>query len=95
MSTIFEQLTDNGISVEENESGQWMFFRGTETDDVVYDDCFVCAYAAHEFFGLDEVDEPEEREDYFRDDVEADADVLASIGWGTDEDYGYYGDGEY
>ena len=27
-------------------------------------------------------------------DVEADADTLASAGWGTDEDYGYYGDGE-
>ena len=24
-------------------------------------------------------------------DAEADADALASIGWGTDEDYGYYG----
>lgn len=36
-------------------------------------------------------DEYEEREDQFRDDVEADADTLASIGWGTDEDYGYYG----
>jgi hypothetical protein len=25
-------------------------------------------------------------------DVEADADTLASAGYGTDEDYGYYGD---
>ena len=25
-------------------------------------------------------------------DAEADADTLASAGWGTDEDYGYYGD---
>lgn len=24
-------------------------------------------------------------------DVEADADTLASAGWGTDEDYGYFG----
>jgi len=24
-------------------------------------------------------------------DAEADADTLASAGWGTDEDYGYYG----
>lgn len=28
-------------------------------------------------------------------DVEADADTLRCCGWGTDEDYGYYGDGEY
>jgi hypothetical protein len=27
-------------------------------------------------------------------DVEADADTLASAGWGTDEDYGYYGEDE-
>lgn len=27
-------------------------------------------------------------------DAEADADTLASAGWGTDEDYGYYGDGD-
>lgn len=33
-----------------------------------------------------------EEHDQFRDDVEADADVLASAGWGTDEDYGYYGE---
>lgn len=33
-------------------------------------------------------DEP----DQFRDDVDADADTLASAGYGTDEDYGYYED---
>ena len=32
-------------------------------------------------------DEPED----FMSDVEADADTLASAGWGTDEDYGWYG----
>jgi hypothetical protein len=38
-------------------------------------------------------DEPEpgdEPWDGFRDDVEADADVLRMCGMGTDEDYGYY-----
>lgn len=38
-------------------------------------------------FGSDLYDEP----DQFRDDVEADADALASAGYGTDEDYGYDG----
>ena len=61
--------------------------------------------AAHEadFFGREygqEVceefyDESEPREDHFRDDVEADADALAGAGYGTDEDYGYYGGDEY
>ena len=37
-----------------------------------------------------------EREDQFRDDVEADADALSSCGWGTDEDYGGCNDmGDY
>jgi len=35
-----------------------------------------------------------EREDNFRDDVDADANTLASAGYGTDEDYGYYGEGK-
>ena len=42
-------------------------------------------------------DEVEVR-DYWNDiadDVEADADALVSAGWGTDEDYGYYGGDEY
>jgi len=42
-------------------------------------------------------DEVEVR-DYWNDiadDVEADADTLRSAGWGTDEDYGYYGGDEY
>ena len=37
--------------------------------------------------GAAEVLEPED----FMSDGEADADALASAGWGTDEDYGYYG----
>lgn len=32
----------------------------------------------------------EPREDNFHDDVDADANALASAGWGTDEDYGYF-----
>jgi len=40
---------------------------------------------------VEEVYPDDEREDQFRDDVEADADTLASAGWGTDEDYGHFG----
>lgn len=36
-------------------------------------------------------DDREPREDHFMTDAEADADVLASAGFGTDEDYGYFG----
>ena len=47
----------------------------------------------------DEVDEDEEYDDEpsdgFRDDVEADADTLASAGYGTDEDYGCFGGEEW
>ena len=37
-------------------------------------------------------DGPDDEHDSFRDDVDADADVLRSAGFGTDEDYGYYGE---
>ena len=40
----------------------------------------------------------DEVRDYWNDiasDAEVDADTLASAGWGTDEDYGYYGGDEY
>ena len=50
------------------------------------------------FLGPDEEDwedYADDERDPFRDDVEADADVLASIGWGTDEEYGYYGEDDY
>lgn len=30
----------------------------------------------------------------YEDDVWADSDTLSSAGWGTDEDYGYFGDDE-
>lgn len=36
---------------------------------------------------------PEEVDDSLSD-VDADAMTLESAGWGTEEDYGYYGDGE-
>jgi predicted nucleic acid-binding Zn-ribbon protein len=37
----------------------------------------------------------DEEQDQFNSDAEADADVLRSAGWGTDEDYGYYGDDSF
>ena len=37
----------------------------------------------------------EAREDNFRDDVDADANALAGAGYGTDEDYGYFGGDEW
>lgn len=39
--------------------------------------------------------EGDEEWDGFNSDGEADADALASAGWGTDEDYGCYGDGDW
>lgn len=46
-----------------------------------------------EDFDCDDERDDDEPWDGFRDDVEADADALASAGWGTDEDYGGYDDG--
>ena len=56
-------------------------------------------YADDQQGGDDEDDEDdtrsfnrEPREDNFRDDVDADANALAGAGYGTDEDYGCYGE---
>lgn len=50
-------------------------------------------YEEEDEFWLEEDDEEYdyEPEDTFMSDVEADADTLRSIGFGTDEDYFYYG----
>lgn len=59
-------------------------------------DVYRCAYR-NEAVKYGEAFLQEERDYYqepeqFRDDAEADANALASAGYGTDEDYGYYGD---
>ena len=41
----------------------------------------------------DHIEQPDPEENYdSEDDTWSDADTLTSIGWGTDEDYGYYGE---
>ena len=70
------------------------------TKQMSYDEC-VANFGEDEFLeildghlphivaiNLDDDGEPP----YDMTDVEADADTLASAGWGTDEDYGYFGD---
>jgi len=44
--------------------------------------------------GIFEYDEIEYDEDRGMDAIQIDAQVLAMVGWGTDEDYGYFGEGE-
>lgn len=51
--------------------------------------------AWEDYLGLSWYGEMEDDEPVGMTDVEADADTLASAGWGTDEDYGYYGGDEY
>ena len=61
-----------------------------------YGDSVIQIYSSRDDLVWDSEDEymkdVPEREDHFRNDVEADADTLASAGYGTDEDYGYFGD---
>jgi hypothetical protein len=66
--------------------------------DARYSICDSCLDAGEDYGEPDEyVDEDYDDEpDQFRDDVDADADVLRSAGYGTDEDYGGYEDyGDY
>jgi hypothetical protein len=57
--------------------------------DVYGDDMFERDFE-YDDLALDNLEDQYEDGDHFRDDVEADADVLRSAGMGTDEDYGYY-----
>lgn len=50
-------------------------------------DCRICEYDLADRWQ----DHSEESES---DSTDADSETFASIGWGTDEDYGYYGEGE-
>ena len=54
----------------------------------------MCQSCQDDVFGHGEPDDDEwpDEEPPEMSDVEADADTLASAGWGTDEDYGYSGD---
>ncbi len=45
-----------------------------------------------EYEGEENSDFDQEPWDGFNSDAEADSDALASAGWGTDEDYGYFGE---
>lgn len=68
------------VHVKPDEDGEW---NGSITDEgVIY--CWDCHPEVKEI-------EFTECDDYM-DDAEADGEALASAGWGTDEDYGYYGE---
>ena len=51
-----------------------------------------CGQCGFEHFGLCPEDEDDVEDEPWEDPVQADAETLAMAGWGTDEDYGYYGD---
>ena len=60
------------------------------------DNCGELCHPDNLIDGVCEDCEDDRQEDYYEeDDVWADADTLSSAGWGTDEDYGYYGGDEY
>lgn len=73
--------------IAEQSAGKWT--------NVAYGPCPVCGERTTALWGFDmEAPEDEEDEGFQMSDVEADADTLASAGWGTDEDYGFYGGGD-
>lgn len=90
-----EYIPYDGIECEDFYLDQWFDEREAEFRD---SDCVDSPFADDPDDDLDCDDDPdggwEPPEDWMTD-VEADADTLASAGWGTDEDYGYYGGDEY
>ena len=57
--------------------------------------CDPCGWTRLEFLGSFDSSMDEDEQDDYMSDAEADSDALASAGWGTDEDYGYYGSEDY
>jgi hypothetical protein len=60
-----------------------------------YTECEVCGEDMREVEGEDicrVCEYVDDEHDQFNSDAEADADALASAGYGTDEDYGYFGE---
>ena len=94
-----EHFDPSFSNLEKFEAAQgWVEFDCRSCNDTGFDyadngDKILCSCSK----GVELANELEESEpwDGFRDDVEADADALASAGYGTDEDYGYYGDESY
>lgn len=79
-----------GFSVEEQEAYNAHLDRLEEgwDEEREAEECCDCG-DCDECCGFD--DDGDEPWDGFQSDAEADADVLRSCGWGTDEDYGDYG----
>lgn len=77
----------------------WVDLRDTETmnieegmqgEDIVTCRCRECG---EEFRSTVHLGHSSEDEEYYRDDMDGDFDsAMASAGYGTDEDYGYYGE---
>lgn len=65
-----------------------------ETLDAALQDLIGELYAFQHGLPLHGEDQDDDDDDGYTD-AEADAYVLASAGYGTDEDYGYYGDSDY
>lgn len=90
---IYGELERLNIIVEyDGEHEGWYFhdhtIQGDRGDGLIYETADEAALAAWSTFT-----DPEEREyDDGMTDAEADADVLRSAGYGTDEDYGFFGD---
>jgi hypothetical protein len=94
---IYAALDAIHVIITQDEATQgWFFYDSDEGfdsgDGELYELSEDAAYAGAEFYGL--LGNDDEEVDPFNSDAEADADVLASAGWGTDEDYGYYGGDE-
>ena len=84
---VLQQLDDEDEliwTVIDGNEGSTIYFRNIDRQ--------ACIDYAKEFADTeqDELDDDPEIGDGMTD-AEADANVLASAGWGTDEDYGYYG----
>ncbi|MEK9748224.1 MAG: hypothetical protein VW333_05840 [Pseudomonadales bacterium] len=93
---IWADFSDNDLFIEREDVIQEMHY--LDYDDPMYErlETVLCSIE-QELDRRADSDGPDEDYDYedHLSDVEADADTLASAGWGTDEDYSYFGGDEW
>ena len=86
MSKIADYMIDIANRFENGESVESI----SKSTGFSYDEVWA---AIDEVYSYDEGHEESVEEDEYDDSMDGDhASALASAGWGTDEDYGYYGD---
>lgn len=96
IADIYDTLEEMHLEITCSEEGEEWFWRDVDTGEEgqhAYANADEAALAAAEEFGIEHDINLNDGDDYYDDSMDGDhASALASVGWGTDEDYGSFSD---